>query len=302
MGLTDRQAADLRKEDAVGKAYQTLARHKQADRTSAMGFRNGLIAATVELRADLVALYADLDGADEEPLRSELAQVISDRVASFIQSSVAGVRGDNTASAAREGMRLISSSTMGVGRALDLAVHERKKRSPAAHAASGAPVRKKQDKFEILDAPKQYDDDFARCIGHLGIAVIYFDLDDFKALNTKFTETVIDRTILPDLQRLIAALVQDHGYAYAEGGDEFIVLLPNTNTALAEAFATVLLHQIRSASFAVGTETVRVTASAGVSASLNAADAQACRDAASAAKREAKQTGKDRAVSSTMTT
>jgi hypothetical protein len=27
-------------------------------------------------------------------------------------------------------------------------------------------------------------------------------------------------SLLPDLQRLIAALVQDHGYAYAEGGDE----------------------------------------------------------------------------------
>lgn len=31
-------------------------------------------------------------------------------------------------------------------------------------------------------------------------SVIYFDLDDFKKLNPRFTEPVIDRTLLPELQ------------------------------------------------------------------------------------------------------
>jgi hypothetical protein len=53
------------------------------------------------MRADLVTLYADLEGADDEPLRSELAHVVSDRLTSFIKSSVAGVRGGNAASAGR---------------------------------------------------------------------------------------------------------------------------------------------------------------------------------------------------------
>lgn len=35
--------------------------------------------------------------------------------------------------------------------------------------------RKKQDKFAILDSPKQYEADFAPSLGTLGVSVIYFD-------------------------------------------------------------------------------------------------------------------------------
>jgi hypothetical protein len=63
MGLTDGQAADLRKEDAVSKAYQTLSRHKVSNRHQpGLGFRNGLIEAVRELRKELIEIYAELDG------------------------------------------------------------------------------------------------------------------------------------------------------------------------------------------------------------------------------------------------
>lgn len=78
--------------------------------------------------------------------------------------------------------------------------------------------RKKQDKFGILDAISQFEQDFRASVGPLGAAVIYFDLDGFKLLNTRFKETVIDRDLLPELQQLIDRLVTGHGYAYAEGG------------------------------------------------------------------------------------
>ena len=39
-----------------------------------------------QLRIDLVDLYAELDGAGEEQLRSDLVTVISDRVSAFIKS------------------------------------------------------------------------------------------------------------------------------------------------------------------------------------------------------------------------
>jgi diguanylate cyclase (GGDEF)-like protein len=299
MGITDRQAADIRKDDAVSKAYQTFNRHKQANRASpAMGFRNGLREAVKELRTQLIEIYAEVDGAGEPPLRDELVKVIGDRVTAFIQSCLAGVRGENAGAAAREAHNLIASINMGISKAFDLAVHVRKKQAPSS--APAPPARMKQDKFEILDSPKQYDADFGPSVGALGVAVIYFDLDDFKALNTRFTEPVIDKTLLPELQRLIAGLVEDRGYAYAEGGDEFIVMLPNTNTTLAEAFASVLLDRIRSTIFKIGDEAVSVTASAGIAASTKGDDSQACREAASAAKRDAKQQGKDRYVVSTL--
>jgi diguanylate cyclase (GGDEF)-like protein len=306
MALSDREAAELRKEDAVAKAYQTLAQHKGSSRHQpAMGFRNGLIEAVGQLRRDLIDLYSELDGAGEEPLRSELAAMISDRLSAFIQSCVAGVHGTNSAGAARTGARLISSSTVGVDRDMDLAVRARLKQHrqvPTPSTPTMMPVRKKQDKFEILDSPRQYESDFAPSVGLLGVSIIYFDLDDFKRLNNRFTEPVIDKTLLPELQNMIAALIDQRGYAYAEGGDEFIVMLPNTNTALAEAFASSLLERVRATMFVIGEERVKVTASAGIASSMNPDDAQACRESASAAKRDAKQGGKDRYVVSPLRT
>lgn len=304
MGITEREAADIRKEGAVSKAYKTFNQHKMEHRTSpGMGFRKGLHEAVKDLRSELIAIYAELEAAGEPPLRDELVNVIADRVTAFIKSCLAGVRGENAGAAAREAHNLIASISIGVGKAFDLAVYEhRKSRGGVVPPPPAAVTRKKQDKFEILDSPKQYDPDFAQSIGILGVSVIYFDLDDFKALNTRFTEPVIDKTLLPDLQRMIAALVDDHGYAYAEGGDEFIIMLPNTNTVLAEAFASILLESIRSTVFTVGEAEVKVTASAGIASSMNPDDRQACREAASSAKRDAKQQGKDRYVVSALRT
>lgn len=155
MALTDRQAADLRKEDAVAKAYTTLAQHKAANRGSpAMGFRNGLMEAVRQLRVDLIDLYADVDGAGEEPLRSELVTVVSDRVSAFIHSCVAGVRGDNAAMAARTGARMLASMTMGVARDLDLGVHARLKarRQDPVPASPLAPARTQSTMIVNRDA------------------------------------------------------------------------------------------------------------------------------------------------------
>jgi diguanylate cyclase (GGDEF)-like protein len=156
--------------------------------------------------------------------------------------------------------------------------------------------RLKQDKFGILDSVKLYASDFDESVGAHGIAVIYFDLDNFKSLNTRFTETVIDRELLPKLQRMIDALVVGHGFAYAEGGDEFVIMLPNTGIKIATAFAEELLDRIRSLEFTINGEVVSVTASAGLATAATVGAAQTCREAANVAKRTAKEEGKDRLV------
>jgi hypothetical protein len=58
-----------------------------------------------------------------------------------------------------------------------LLLEERGKIAPTA-------PRAKQDKFGILDAPQLFSTDIEEPIGPLGCAVIYLDLDNFKALNT----------------------------------------------------------------------------------------------------------------------
>lgn len=55
--------------------------------------------------------------------------------------------------------------------------------------------REKHQKFEILDSPALLAADLSKPCGILGRAVLYIDLDDFKAINTQLTETVVDRLI-----------------------------------------------------------------------------------------------------------
>lgn len=133
-------------------------------------------------------------------------------------------------------------------------------------------------------------------MGVLGVSVIFFDLDKFKDLNSRFSEPLVDEAVLPQLQEVIRSLVDHRGFAYGEGGDEFIIVLPNTNTALAEAFTKQLLDQIRSLEFVLEGETRRVTASAGIASSTVPDDWQGCRVAAAKAKAAAKDAGRDRYV------
>jgi diguanylate cyclase (GGDEF)-like protein len=156
------------------------------------------------------------------------------------------------------------------------------------------PTRRKQDKFGILDVRTfHYDEDYRRGIGLLGVAVVYFDLDHFKAINTRFTEPVVDRELLTELNKLVADLVESRGFGYAEGGDEFVILLPNTSLKIAEIFVRELLDTLRVRTFVVQGNEVKVTASAGVAWSKDPEEAQSCLDAAAFAKKAAKDGGRD---------
>ncbi len=116
-----------------------------------------------------------------------------------------------------------------------------------------------------LDAQGLLKEDLRGPHGILGTALLYIDVDNFKTLNSKHTETLVDRTLLPELQRLIVSVVAGHGFAYAEGGDEMIVLLNNSSPRMATVFAETLREQIQAAIFSLGKVEERLTVSIGVS-------------------------------------
>ena len=62
------------------------------------------------------------------------------------------------------------------------------------------------------------------------------DIDNFKALNTQYTEAKVDRNLLPRFTSAIEAHVYHHGFAYRQGGDEYLILLPSMSRAFALAF------------------------------------------------------------------
>lgn len=88
------------------------------------------------------------------------------------------------------------------------------------------------EKFGLLVAPALFTGDleWARreCNARgRSIAIAYADIDDFKSLNREMTESVVDRDVLPTFMRGLEAFVFNRGWAYREGGDEYLLLLPN---------------------------------------------------------------------------
>jgi len=154
-------------------------------------------------------------------------------------------------------------------------------------------LREKQQKFKILDAPNLVENDLAQPVGELGRALVYLDVDDFKKINTRLTETIVDREVLPPIHRLLKKSIQGLGYAYAAGGDEFIFLFPNASLGAAIELAEAVRSKIASSGLKVGGEALSLSASFGVAHELIAGGDGALQVKANRAKDHAKRSGKN---------
>ena len=113
-----------------------------------------------------------------------------------------------------------------------------------AQGAEGAlPERRFDDKFHILTAQSLFMPDLryfrTQCeMRSRPVSVAYIDIDDFKAFNKNVSggETMVDRVLLPKFMSALEAFVFGRGYAYREGGDEYLVLLPGASYAEARQF------------------------------------------------------------------
>jgi len=150
MVLTDREAVDIKANQAVGQAHQTMTRALQANRGNiAMAFRNGLREAVAELSARLIDLYAQLD--DAESHQDELVAEVTRRVTSFIKSQQAGQRGSHVAATAREAANAIGNVEMGTKTSFRLAVYEHtKKRNDSGAVAASTNQKGVTDKISIF--------------------------------------------------------------------------------------------------------------------------------------------------------
>jgi diguanylate cyclase (GGDEF)-like protein len=127
----------------------------------------------------------------------------------------------------------------------------------AAEAMADAPglaAREYDEKFHVLDAPRLFLPDLAHyrheCeLRGADLTVAYVDIDDFKAVNTKLTETVVDLKVLGPFLELVEAWVYGHGHAYRFGGDEYVVLLPNAGRKLATMLLDELRERVRACKF-----------------------------------------------------
>ena len=94
------------------------------------------------------------------------------------------------------------------------------------------------EKFRILRSPSQFLSTLERVrieawLRKNDTALAFIDIDDFKRFNSKYTEFVVDRSVLPTFMRVLEAHIHSHGFAYRFGGDEYVVILPNTERDVA---------------------------------------------------------------------
>lgn len=154
-------------------------------------------------------------------------------------------------------------------------------------------------KFGILRAERQLDKDFADYQSdHAGLGLLFFDIDHFKALNGRYTETIVDRDLLSPFHRYLTDVVDVRGFAYSVGGDEFVILLRNVDASESLAFASRLLRMTTERSFIVEGETRTITLSVGVAAyPSDASTLSGLRELANRAEHKAKEDGRARVCS-----
>ena len=74
----------------------------------------------------------------------------------------------------------------------------------------------------------------------VSVAIAFLDIDDFTSFNRNHLEPVVDRNVLPLFMHELEAHVYHHGYAYRQGGDEYLILLPSLSKPLAISFLNEL--------------------------------------------------------------
>jgi diguanylate cyclase (GGDEF)-like protein len=96
------------------------------------------------------------------------------------------------------------------------------------------------------------------------LSVILLDLDNFKPINDTFGHAVGD-IVLQEISKVLKRMVRATDYVSRVGGDEFIILLPNTRLAEGIHFSERIRLAISQTPVMVaGGQTVRATASFGV--------------------------------------
>ena len=89
------------------------------------------------------------------------------------------------------------------------------------------------------------------------------DIDDFKKVNDNFGHLFGDKVII-EVARNLESIVGKQGYVSRYGGDEFVVVLPNSDSQDARLVAERIRSRIEKADFLVYQKHYKVTVSVGV--------------------------------------
>lgn len=103
------------------------------------------------------------------------------------------------------------------------------------------------------------------------LSLIFTDIDLFKQVNDQFGHQAGDR-LLTEFADLIKKSIREYDMACRFGGEEFIILLPQTDLESALSLAERLREKTAATLFNVNKTKIRITASFGISALQNTDD------------------------------
>jgi diguanylate cyclase (GGDEF)-like protein len=160
-----------------------------------------------------------------------------------------------------------------------------------------AEARASTDALTGLANSRSIQDTLKRMVAHAGrtatpLAAILFDLDHFKAVNDTFGHSAGDE-VLAAVGDVAASVIRDSDFVGRYGGEEFVVLLPDTGAD----GATVVAEKLGAAIRALRVPSVdrQISASLGVAAiPEHAGDAASLLRCADRALYAAKRAGRDR--------
>ncbi|MGZ5075122.1 MAG: GGDEF domain-containing protein [Methylobacter sp.] len=96
------------------------------------------------------------------------------------------------------------------------------------------------------------------------LSLIFFDIDHFKTINDTYGHDCGDITLALSA-KWIKENLRDSDIIFRYGGEEFVILLSDTDASGAELLAERIRSSIENHTLAYGMETVKITASLGVS-------------------------------------
>lgn len=127
------------------------------------------------------------------------------------------------------------------------------------------------------------------------LCIALIDIDNFKSINDSFGHQVGD-IVLAHLVAIIREIIRTHDLIGRYGGEEFLLLLPDSRIDEAVAVMTRLQRQFAGKPLSWGTQKLLVTFSAGIAARVAGESELALIGRADAALYEAKRDGKDRTI------
>jgi len=131
--------------------------------------------------------------------------------------------------------------------------------------------------------------------GEGSYAVILGDMDDFKQINDRYGHDVGDR-VLSTVGKLISSLVREDDLAARWGGEEFLLLLADTDAEGAKVLAEKVRDCVATSKILVDGESIDLSMSLGVAAQQQDAPLSASLKSADVAMYEAKRRGKNSVV------